>query len=116
MFYQLRRSDGSRDPMSAGTLVDAEGTSRHLSADDIRLDVLDDWESPLGGRYPIRWRIRIPSTSMDVTVTPVFNAQELSTTVRYWEGMVDVEGTVNERETGGRGYVEMTGYADDPGS
>ena len=111
MFYQLRRIDGSRDPMSAGTFVDVDGQSRHLSSDDVELDVLDHWQSPLGGRYPIRWRVRIPSRSLDVEVSPVFEAQELSTTVRYWEGMVDVDGTVNSTRINGRGYVEMTGYA-----
>jgi predicted secreted hydrolase len=38
--------------------------------------------------------------------------QELFTTVRYWEGAVDVTGTRDGVEVTGRGYVELTGYAD----
>ena len=31
MLYQLRRADGSRDPRSSGTLVDADGKTTHLA-------------------------------------------------------------------------------------
>jgi predicted secreted hydrolase len=40
--------------------------------------------------------------------------QELFTTVRYWEGAVDVTGTLGNSPLSGRGYVELTGYADAP--
>ena len=38
--------------------------------------------------------------------------QELFTTVRYWEGAVDVQGERQGESIEGRGYVELTGYAD----
>ena len=38
-------------------------------------------------------------------------AQELVTTVRYWEGAVDVSGKRGDTPITGRGYVELTGYA-----
>jgi predicted secreted hydrolase len=34
----------------------------------------------------------------------------LFTTVRYWEGAVDVTGTREGAPVDGRGYVELTGY------
>ncbi|MDH3281566.1 MAG: lipocalin family protein, partial [Gammaproteobacteria bacterium] len=34
------------------------------------------------------------------------------TTVRYWEGAVDVAGDHDGAPIKGRGYVELTGYAD----
>ena len=49
---------------------------------------------------------------MSLVVTPVMEAQELSTLVRYWEGAVDVRGDDNGEPLNGRGYVELTGYAD----
>ena len=58
MFYSLRRLDGTQDRMSAGTFVDADGRATHLRRDDVTIDVLDHWDSPAGGRYPIRWRLR----------------------------------------------------------
>lgn len=112
MFYNLRRNDGTRDSHSAGTLTLADGSSTHLSRDDLTIDVLDSWESPLGGRYPTTWRLAAPRFDLDVFVNPVLDAQELDTTVRYWEGAVDVTGTRASLPVSGRGYVELTGYAD----
>ena len=112
MFYSLRRGDGSRDPASAGTFVRVDGTRRRLGADDVTIAVLDTWTSPEGGTYPARWSLRVPRHGLDVTVTPVIPNQELVTTVRYWEGAVDVRGTRDGATIAGRGYVELTGYAE----
>jgi predicted secreted hydrolase len=53
----------------------------------------------------------IPSDSLELTVAPLVAAQELNLSVRYWEGSVTVRGTRGGRPVGGRGYVELTGYA-----
>jgi predicted secreted hydrolase len=111
MFYNLRRNDGSQDVHSAGTLTLADGRSVYLSRDDLIIEVLDTWQSPRGGRYPIAWRIEIPQYKLRLTVDPVLDAQELVTTVRYWEGAVDVRGEQDGAVVTGRGYVELTGYA-----
>ncbi len=111
MIYGLRRRDGSRDPASAGTFVAADGTNTHLAADDFEISVLEEWSSPEGGSYPSRWLLRAPRFGLELTVTPVISDQELFTTVRYWEGAVDVAGVRNLRPVAGRGYVELTGYA-----
>lgn len=112
MFYQLRRQDGSRDPHSAGTLMPPDAAPVHLGADDVTLEVLDHWESPAGGRYPMGWRFAVPSRHLDVRIQPVLEDQELHTAVRYWEGAVDVSGTNGTKRITGRGYVELTGYAE----
>ena len=109
MIYQLRRRDGSADPNSAGTLVLEDGTSIHLTNDDLDLRVLDTWNSPEGGVYPSRWQLAVPAHGIRVEVRPVMADQELFTTVRYWEGAVDVIGGDGPA---GRGYVELTGYAE----
>jgi predicted secreted hydrolase len=111
MFYSLRNKDGTQDAASAGTFLNANGNASHLDADDVEITVLDTWESPEGGTYPSRWRIAAPQFGLDVTVTPVMSNQELFTTVRYWEGSVDVEGEHGGSDITGRGYVELAGYA-----
>ena len=111
MFYNLRRNDGSQDIHSAGTLTLADGTPVHLSKDDLIIEVLDTWQSPRGDRYPIAWHIAVPQYNLNLTIDPVVDAQELVTTVRYWEGAVDVGGERNGAAITGRGYVELTGYA-----
>lgn len=116
MFYSLRKMDGSGDPHSAGTWITADGHSVHLSNDDVDIDVEDHWDSPLGGTYPMAWHLRIPQIDLHLSLRPVLDAQELRTTVRYWEGAVDVVGQKAGIPVEGRGYVELTGYASpDPG-
>ncbi|HSM29276.1 MAG TPA: lipocalin-like domain-containing protein [Woeseiaceae bacterium] len=111
MFYNLRKLDGSQDEHSAGTWVDAEGKSLHLERDDVEITVTDTWESPQGGVYPSAWTLRLPEQGLELQIRPVMADQELFTTVRYWEGAVDVEGHRHGVPIEGRGYVELTGYA-----
>lgn len=115
MFYQLRRRDGSSDPYSAGTLVSAEGTARTLHADEVTLTPEGAWQSPRdGATYPAAWRLQVPSASIDLRLTPYLPDQELPLSVIYWEGAVRIGGTANGQPVGGSGYIEMTGYADQP--
>ena len=111
MFYNLRKLDGSQDAQSAGTWIDTDGRSLHLGRDDVEIRVADTWESPQGGVYPSAWTLRAPGQGLDLRIRPVMADQELFTTVRYWEGAVDVEGERDGRPVTGRGYVELTGYA-----
>ena len=113
MYYKLRRTDGKDDPHSAGTWMPGEGESVYLSREDVTIEVRDVWDSPQGGRYPMGWTMAIPRLDLELHVDPVLEAQELPTGVRYWEGAVDVAGNRSGRKVGGRGYVELTGYARD---
>lgn len=113
MYYQLRLQDGGRDEYSAGTLATAEGEVRRLARDDVDIAVLDYWDSPRGGRYPHEWRLKVPREELDLQIVPAMADQELATFVRYWEGAVDVSGTRGGERVTGRGYVELTGYADE---
>jgi predicted secreted hydrolase len=116
MVYLLRRRDGTVEPASSGTLVEADGTSRHLALEEIRVQVLDHWRSPRsGGRYPSRWNIVIPGAGIDLDLAPLLADQELvtegSTGVVYWEGAVGGQGTSRGQSVSCEGYVELTGYA-----
>ena len=112
MYYNLRKLDGSQDEHSAGTWIDADGTSRHIDREEIDIAVTDTWDSPAGGRYPSAWTLRFPQRGLTLDIRPVMADQELFTTVRYWEGAVDVQGEREGAPIEGRGYVELTGYAD----
>lgn len=111
MFYRLRRDDGSTDPRSAGSLIGADGSVRRLGHEEVELAPTATWESPRGGRYPVAWRLRVPTAGLDLAVRPVLRDQELDLAVRYWEGAVDVIGRGSAGGVAGRGYVELTGYA-----
>ncbi len=110
MFYNIRKTDGTQDRHSAGTFIFADGTSQHLDRDDVVLTVTDQWQSPQGAFYPARWNIELPDFDLRLSVSPVISNQELVTTVRYWEGAVDVVGRRGGQALTGRGYVELTGY------
>ncbi len=112
MFYGLRKTDGTQDVLSSGTWIDADGSSEKLTREQVTVEVTKLWESPRGGVYPAGWRLAIEDKALFVEVTPVIADQELSTIVRYWEGAVDVSGTRDGKPVRGRGYVELTGYAE----
>ena len=111
MFYNLRRDDGSRDPASAGTYIDAQGNGSYLGAAEVTIRERDHWTNARGDRYPVAWSLAVPSLELSLEIDPLIEAQELVTRVRYWEGAVDVRGTRAGRDVSGRGYVELTGYA-----
>ncbi len=100
-----------RTILEYGTYVDAKGKASHLTSEMIEVRATGNWTSSrTGATYPSGWRLRIPSRRLDLTIKPVILDQELdtraSTGVAYWEGAVEVTGSVS-----GRGYVELTGYA-----
>jgi predicted secreted hydrolase len=116
MLYLMRRKDGTVDRYSSGTLVSADGTTKHLKLNDYRVEVLDRWKSPKSGaNYPVKWKVAIPGEGIELQIDPGFSDQELitnrSTRVTYWEGAVGVIGTFQNAPVKGNGYVEMTGYA-----
>jgi predicted secreted hydrolase len=115
MLYQLRGTDGSRDPRSSGTIVDGAGRSSHLANSDFTLTPgRRRFTSPNGAQYPIEWTVGIPSQRLELTVTTPLDDQELSlvrsTGIAYWEGMIDVAGKTGSGPVTGSGYLEMTGY------
>lgn len=116
MLFQLRRTDGSIDPFSAGTYVDAGGNSRHLRAADFQLTPMAGaWVSPsTHARYPIEWHIQVPALNLTLAVTTPLPSQELVATSNvapsYWEGAVLLQGKKNSADIAGSGYLEMTGY------
>ena len=110
MLFQLRHVDGTIDPYSSGTYVDANGHATHLKRSDFQLQPLAFWTSPkTHARYPVRWRITISSLKISLECAAALDKQELesedATAPTYWEGTVTYTGTAN-----GTGYLEMTGY------
>jgi len=112
MFYNLRNMDGSRHPFSAGSWINRRGDKTSLRAQDVEVEILGYWDSPLGGRYPSGWRLSYAEEEIDITITPMVKNQELNTIPRYWEGAVEITGIKNGTAISGRGYVELTGYSE----
>jgi len=116
MLFQLRKKDGTIEASSSGTIIEKDGTWRHLRQSDIWLNVKAQWKSPKsGGTYPAQWHITIPAAHIDITLAPIVASQELiteaSTGVTYWEGAVTGSGTSRGIQIAVEGYAELTGYA-----
>jgi predicted secreted hydrolase len=117
MVYLLRKEAGGVHPVSSGTFIAASGKYRHLTRNDLKVEILDHWESPnSGGIYPARWRLRIIPLAMELIISPRLPDQEMrtlkTTGVTYWEGSIMIKGTRNNRPIEGYGFVELTGYVE----
>jgi predicted secreted hydrolase len=116
MLFEIRRQDGTLDPFSAGTYVDAEGKAVHLRATDFSLTPAgQSWTSSVtGATYPVRWSISVPRLGVELEANTKLNSQELTGGSKfvpsYWEGAIDLSGRKSGSAIQGVGYLEMTGY------
>jgi predicted secreted hydrolase len=111
MLFDLRRTDGAIEPYSSGTFIAKDGRTTHLKRADFKLQPLDYWTSPkTGAKYPVKWRISVPSLGVSLECTAAVKNQELVSGegpgLTYWEGAVTYSGS-----SPGVGYLEMTGYS-----
>jgi predicted secreted hydrolase len=117
MLYRLRHKDGSVDPFSSGTYVDANCKSTYLGARDFTMTPAGStFASPITKAvYPIAWRINIPVLALDMQISTPLPSQELASSntagLSYWEGAIAITGTRGGTPISGVGYLEMTGYA-----
>lgn len=105
MVYHLRRADGAADPFSAGVLVAADGSRQRLGPADWTLEPLDFWTDERGVDWPVAWRLVVPAAGVDGVVRAQRPDQLNRLAVRYWEGVVCLDGALP-----GCGYLELTGY------
>ena len=116
MLYRLRHKDGSVDPFSSGTYVDANGKTTYLGLRDFTMTPVGETytSSATKAVYPIAWRVAIPSQGLDLNLKTPLGFQELTganASLSYWEGAITISGTRGGSAMGGVGYLEMTGYA-----
>ncbi|MGB2671425.1 MAG: lipocalin-like domain-containing protein [Candidatus Acidiferrum sp.] len=116
MLFHIRRKDGSLDPFSAGTYIDAQGKSTHLRANDFVLQPLaENWTSLVThATYPIAWKVAIPKLGIELETHTPLPGQELAGNATflpaYWEGAITLAGRREKIPLNGVGYLEMTGY------
>ena len=119
MLFEIRRKDGTIDPHSAGTYIDASGRSTHLRSGEFSLQQQSArWtSSATGARYPIQWNVTVPKFGISLDAHTKLPQQELTGSTKlaptYWEGAMDFSGKRGSAPLHGNGYLEMTGY-DDP--
>lgn len=109
MVFQLRNKRGGRDSYDHGIWVAADGRSRLLRAADFTLVPLAYWMDEDNARWPVQWQLRIGEELWRIQAA--IADQRMATTLVYWEGLTDIFNAADERV--GRGYMELTGYADE---
>jgi len=117
MLFHIRRKDGSIDPFSSGTYIDAQGNSTHLRQSDFVLQPAGEtWKSAsTGAIYPIHWKIVVAKLGITLDAQTQLASQELASNSQlvpsYWEGAIRLTGNRGAEPLTGVGYLEMTGYA-----
>jgi predicted secreted hydrolase len=110
MLYRLRNQSGEISAYSSGTFVDAKSVAHNLTASEFTLNPGRLWH-----KYPVDWKISIPSLGLQLTERTTLDEQELATpsspSPSYWEGAVTYSGTIHQKAIQGVGYLEMTGYS-----
>lgn len=102
MLFRLR--DTTSEDYYSGTWISADGTTDPLPPSSIRFTELDRTKAQQT-EIPTRWRLEVASRQLDIETTPLNADSWMKTSIRYWEGPINVSGTHT-----GVGYLEMTGY------
>ena len=117
MLFRIRRKDGSIDPCSSGTFVDANGVATHLPHNDFALEPAGNaWTSPAThAAYPTEWKVSVPKLNLELHSKTLLPSQELTAASKkiapsYWEGAIALTGHKAKAAVRGVGYLEMTGY------
>lgn len=110
--FRLRRQDGST-LWAGGSWRAPQQAAQTFAPQEVIFTPLRWWTSPASGaRYPVAWRVTTPVGTWEIQA--LLDAQELdsraSTGAIYWEGLSDLREAGNS-SLRGRGYLEMTGYA-----
>ncbi len=110
MAFSIRRKGGGV-LWSGGSYRRPDGRTFLLAPEDVSFSPRATWRSRrTGARYPVAQllRIRLPEGARAFPLRPMFFDQEVDARAAgqpvYWEGAV--------RTKGGKGYLELTGYAD----
>jgi predicted secreted hydrolase len=109
--FRLRKQDGTA-LWDGGSFRSPQSGLHTFSNGAVVFSPQRRWTSPLSqASYPVEWIVRTPTDIY--TVKAVIDNQELdsraSTGGIYWEGLSDLFDSNGKRV--GRGYLEMTGYA-----
>jgi len=75
----------------------------------------DAWKSPTTkAEYPMSWDISVPEYDAALHVSSLASDQEIIFMgINYWEGPIEVRGTIGGTSVKGVGFMELVGYPSD---
>jgi len=101
MAFRLRDDSGG---FTSATWISPDGTPEAIANGKLKLTPLETADIA-GRKIPVRWRVELPSKSLEITTTPLNPQSWMATSFPYWEGPIRFSGS-----HAGRGYLEMTGF------
>jgi len=109
--FRIRGADGGTF-WAGGSYRNPDGKITRFEPSQVSFETVRSWTSPhTDAAYPVEQvlTVELPSGPTSFPLKPMFDDQELDGRGGgmpvYWEGAVET--------TGGRGYLELTGYASD---
>ncbi|MDZ7852035.1 MAG: lipocalin-like domain-containing protein [Halomonas sp.] len=105
--FRSRRLDGTGTPTVEALLIDAEGTAVAYDDDTAQLELSRRWQGAQA-TWPVDWQLRLGD--LQLTITPVMDAQEHDFMVSVWSGLVRAQGERGDRPVSGLGTLQLTGY------
>lgn len=110
MIFQMEEH-GHPDEFRGGTYrAGKAGPVQWLRSSAVTIVPVRYWKSPQTGIcYPSLIRVSIGASGRGFLIRPRFDGQELTGSVPYWEGAVQLEDPVTKGFRG-EGYLELTGY------
>lgn len=94
--------------------MDAQEDSKRHEYLDCEFKGRDTWvSSRTTNDYPCTWDIVVPEAKMKLVCKAAFQNQEFVTLISkpaFWEGRVDVSGTIDGKEVKGLGFIERHGF------
>ena len=110
--YSLVRVDDGKILYQWAVMSGADGKQRSFR--ELTLAPRGGWRSTRTFYdYPTSWSLSVPGAALSLEVEASFADQEFITCISkpaFWEGRVDVRGTVGGAEVSGLGYVERSGF------
>ena len=100
VLFNLVPKSSDVEVIPVGMLVEKDGGRTRLSADEWRMHPVRFWRS-----WPVGWELELGNLLFNIE--PAFDDQLMTTSVRYWEGVVYV---FDDEQRVGTGYLELTGY------
>lgn len=93
-------------------VIDPQGNARQY--DEFTLQPLRNWTSSRTfTQYPTAWQVDIPTAGIHLYAEAAFPGQEFITIISkpaFWEGRMEISGTMDGKPVYGLGYVERSGF------
>lgn len=100
MVFELRGDDNDVKTLPTAMWIEPDGSTAFIPTENWTITPKRYWKS-----YPVEWTLEMDDTSY--LIVAKFDNQVMDTSIRYWEGVVDIK---KVDATVGRGYMELTGY------